>query len=330
MTPLILIVGFLGAGKTTLLRQILPEITSAGLNPLVIINDYQNAQVDALLLKGLSSSIQPISGSCVCCGSREELLLALKEISLDDRSILLIETNGTTDAESLIELLALASETERFTRPVQISVVDAKRWQHRHWNDFLERNQTKTASFTLINRTDEVSAARSQEVLHALTELNPKGRVVKSDSLVDELVNIYQEVNAEKGTSSSKNAPLSPESQRAKHPHEPHHHEDQHHFASMEAYFSGPVAQKDLEHFMATLPREIIRSKGLVELAATPGLLSLFQYVQNQHPFVSEPGPELRFYKLPEATHMKPMAIFIGSRIPEPEIRRKLSLLSQS
>ena len=38
----------------------------------------QCAKVDAELLRGLVASVLPISGSCVCCGSREELLGALE------------------------------------------------------------------------------------------------------------------------------------------------------------------------------------------------------------------------------------------------------------
>ncbi len=47
MTPLVLLVGFLGAGKTTYLRALIPALTAEGLQPHVIINDYQNARVDA-------------------------------------------------------------------------------------------------------------------------------------------------------------------------------------------------------------------------------------------------------------------------------------------
>ena len=59
MPPLILIVGFLGSGKTTYLRRLLPELRGRGIDPHVIINDYQNARVDAELLRELAVSIVP-------------------------------------------------------------------------------------------------------------------------------------------------------------------------------------------------------------------------------------------------------------------------------
>lgn len=49
MTPLIIIVGFLGSGKTTYLKKLLPLLSNLGIEPHVIINDYENASIDAEL-----------------------------------------------------------------------------------------------------------------------------------------------------------------------------------------------------------------------------------------------------------------------------------------
>jgi len=119
MTPLILLVGFLGSGKTTYLRRLLPELRERGIDPHVIINDYQNARVDAELLRELADSIVPISGSCVCCGSRDELLGVLDKFEHAPNRAVVIETNGTTDSEELIELLSLEPGVARFTHPSQ-------------------------------------------------------------------------------------------------------------------------------------------------------------------------------------------------------------------
>jgi G3E family GTPase len=73
MTPLVLITGFLGSGKTTRLRELLPHLIEAGVRPHVILNDYANADVDSATLRDLVPDITPITGSCVCCDSRDEL-----------------------------------------------------------------------------------------------------------------------------------------------------------------------------------------------------------------------------------------------------------------
>jgi G3E family GTPase len=103
MTPLVLLVGIFGAGKTTLLMGLLPLLRNRGIEPHVVINDYQNAQVDAEQLRGLATEISAISGDCVCCGSREELLAQLEKFEHVPGCLVLVETNGTTDNEMLIE-----------------------------------------------------------------------------------------------------------------------------------------------------------------------------------------------------------------------------------
>ena len=47
MEAIITVVGFLGAGKTTLLKYLLKNFTSNGWDPYVILNDYENANMDA-------------------------------------------------------------------------------------------------------------------------------------------------------------------------------------------------------------------------------------------------------------------------------------------
>jgi G3E family GTPase len=164
MTPLILLVGFLGAGKTTYLRRLLPQLSQLEIEAHVIINDYQNASVDAELLHDLTEMIVPISGSCVCCGSRDKLLSALEDFDHRPGRVVIIETNGTTDSEELIELLSLAPELERFAPPTQVSIIDGKRWQKRFWHNGLELDQAKTANHLFVSRTDEIDETRLRKV----------------------------------------------------------------------------------------------------------------------------------------------------------------------
>jgi G3E family GTPase len=168
MTPLILLVGFLGAGKTTYLRRLLPQLSQLGIEAHIIINDYQNASVDAELLHDLTEMIVPISGSCVCCGSRDKLLSALEDFDHRPGRVVIIEANGTTDSEELIELLSLAPTLEQFAPPTQVSVIDGKRWQKRFWHNGLELDQAKTANHLFVSRTDEIDKTRLRKVNESL------------------------------------------------------------------------------------------------------------------------------------------------------------------
>ena len=56
MEPIIAIVGFLGTGKTTLLRHLANSFVLENGNPYVILNDYENALLDA---QQLAEKIDP-------------------------------------------------------------------------------------------------------------------------------------------------------------------------------------------------------------------------------------------------------------------------------
>ncbi|QDO94446.1 hypothetical protein FNB79_10880 [Formosa sediminum] len=77
METIIAIVGFLGAGKTTVLKHIVKHAIGSGWQPYVVLNDYENAHLDAVQLTSYLDSkwIQPLTGSCICCGIMYGLLI---------------------------------------------------------------------------------------------------------------------------------------------------------------------------------------------------------------------------------------------------------------
>ena len=187
-TPLIVLSGYLGAGKTCLLRNLLPRLGAAGLVPHVLVNDYRNAWVDARTLEGLARTVTPINGSCVCCDSREDMLATLATLTLPARSIVFLEANGTADAMELLEILTVDRRARRFSLPVQVTVVDARRWQKRYWNNGVEAAQVKTAGCLVLTRRDEVDDRRWDAVRTDLADRNPRARVVEMTELTQELL----------------------------------------------------------------------------------------------------------------------------------------------
>ena len=74
MEAIIVIVGFLGAGKTTLLKRLTKEYFEKSWNPFIILNDYQNANMDSQqFLEFLGpDQVNALSGSCICCSGINE------------------------------------------------------------------------------------------------------------------------------------------------------------------------------------------------------------------------------------------------------------------
>ena len=179
MEAIITVVGFLGSGKTTLLRHLINNYASKGYSPFVVINDYENANLDAqqFLDQLDSNQVRALSGSCICCSGINELREFINRIPQRTKGITLIEANGTSDACSLMSFLGVGLN-ERFLPPIQISVVDVKNWQTRDENNDLEVNQIQVSSLIVLTHIENVSEERKNFVIKELNKFNPTAEIL--------------------------------------------------------------------------------------------------------------------------------------------------------
>jgi len=300
--PIVLVVGFLGAGKTTFLRSVLPLLEKAGKRVRVLINDYQNARVDAAALQDQKRSVAAISGDCVCCSALHELrdVLVERQRGLDD--LVLIEANGTTDPFPLIEYLSAEPDLrERYGPIIQVTLVDLLRWQKRAWHDELERMQILSASHFLLTREEKVPAPRLMEVRDQISETNPAAVEVSVESVADLLA----------GVPSTEDTPS--ESCAVSHDR----HDLAHAYCSLEIELPDQIPSAKLLHWLRALPDEVLRVKGVAQLEEFPGLHFSFQRV------AGEPGgPTMN--PLPTVPTVPPVAILIGSHLDHEVLQRSL------
>ncbi|MBP1841641.1 GTP-binding protein [Formosa algae] len=184
MEAIITVVGFLGAGKTTLLKSLINSYVAKGWNPFVILNDYENANMDAQQFMDQMSPqcIKPLSGSCICCSGIMELRNTVNNIPERKHGITLIEANGTSDACALMEFLGVGLDS-RFLPPIQISVVDVEHWQQRGEHNELEANQIQVSSLLVLTHLDKVIDTRKREVISQLQHLNATAKIIPMDDL---------------------------------------------------------------------------------------------------------------------------------------------------
>jgi len=307
-TPLIVIVGFLGAGKTTFLQNLVPALGAEGLSPSLLINDYQNARIDAERFRGVIDEVTALNGDCVCCGSRDELLAALEQFEHGTGRVLLLETNGTTDSEQLLETLAFNKDLKRFTPPIQLSIIDGQRWQRRFWHNALEREQVRTATHLFISRTDIIAPERLASVEKSLESLGIDAPMTDPTSFAREIASLPDTLK-----SARRHKPHSHETEH-------HHHNSKHHFASCEIPLPAFVEKHAFKDFLNSLPEEVLRAKGLVVLREDPGEFQIFQKVGHdgsvhffpigQHPLIKEP-----------------VALFIGPQLPVELLQSRIDQL---
>jgi len=246
MEAIITIVGFLGSGKTTLLKKLICSFSEKGWNPFVILNDYENAHMDAQqFLKQLApNKIKALSVSCICCNGIDQLRNYINGIPKRTDGITLIEANGTSDACSLMEFLGVGLN-DRFLPPIQISVVDVKNWQKRGVHNDLESNQIQVSSLIILTHIEGVIKSREKEVLEALKELNPFAKIYTMDTIDMSLISkLYP----------SKNKVKKLEHQKS-------------HWSSCSRDLPILPNLNCIEEICINLPKSILRVKGCVQIA---------------------------------------------------------------
>ena len=245
MEPIIVLVGFLGAGKTTVLKHLIKKLLKESWDPFVILNDYENAAVDSQQFLSFlePNQIQALSGSCICCSGINELRLQVNSIPKRKKGITLIEANGTTDAMALMEFLGVGLN-KNFLPPVQISVVDCRKWQQRNYYNDIELSQVLVSSLVFLNHLEDLSVKDLDKVKKSISELN-RSALFKSwcDFELSDLINL---------------SPAKKHTYRLDH--------KRTHWASSSASLPDPLSSNALQKIIASLPNEILRVKGCTKL----------------------------------------------------------------
>lgn len=184
MEAIITVVGFLGAGKTTLLKHLTTSYIDKGWNPFIILNDYENANLDVqqFLEQMEAKWVRALSGSCICCSGILELREFVNNIPARTNGVTLIEANGTSDSCSLMGFLGVGLN-DRFLPPIQVSVVDVKNWQRRGEHNELEANQIQVSSLIVLTHVENTSADRQAFVVKDLLRLNPLAEIINMDEI---------------------------------------------------------------------------------------------------------------------------------------------------
>lgn len=259
MIPLVLLAGFLGAGKTRFLTSLIPQLVERGVRVRVILNDFENAKIDAARLAEREALVTPLNGECVCCGSLRELLDTLQAVPHDPGSVMLIEANGATETDELLGYLTTDTTLTRFTLPLQLTVIDAARWQKRWWNNALEVAQATTATHVHLNWTEKLRPDRRVAVQQRVSAVTPRATFTTPSEFADMLHALVESVRVIDRREPQGIAP----SHRHRHGHT-------HPFGSVALPLPWQVERARFMDFVRALPPAVVRAKGLVRFADTP------------------------------------------------------------
>lgn len=167
--PVIVLSGHLGSGKTTLLNHLLR--TSGG-RIGVVVNDFGQINVDALLVSGHVDATA-ITGGCLCCLSDttelDEALSRLARPTLDLDAVV-IEASGLAEPREIARMV-LASEVRGIRFGGVVEVLDAAEWRDPSTSP-VALDHLRVASVIVLNKIDR-AAASVEEASRTLADIAP-------------------------------------------------------------------------------------------------------------------------------------------------------------
>jgi G3E family GTPase len=181
--PVTLVTGFLGAGKTTLIRRFLASPEGQG--TALIVNEFGAVGIDDALVREAAEQTILLGNGCVCCITRTDLQLALRQLVIDrERGLVpsfarvVIETSGLADPGPILQTFstdrALGGE---FHIDVMLAVVDAVNGEATLKNAAEARKQVIFADRLVISKSDLAGAAGLGALSRHLQKLNSRAGI---------------------------------------------------------------------------------------------------------------------------------------------------------
>ncbi|MFH1796465.1 MAG: GTP-binding protein [Pseudomonadota bacterium] len=335
--PVSVLTGFLGSGKTTLLNRLLkdPSLTDTA----VIVNEFGEVAIDHLLVESSSDGVIELSGGCICCTVRGDLVDTLAGIvdsiqtgRTPSLKRVIVETTGLADpVPVLLSLMAHPALMQAFRLDGVIATVDSINGLATIDRHPEAARQIAVADRIVLAKTDVASA--SPDLVATIRRLNPGAPIVPSSATasVADLFNcgLYDPATktADVGRWLRDEAIHQAEHHHADHGHHDHHHDHHRHdqIRSFSLVDDRPVPYSAIETFLdllrSTQGERLLRMKGVIELAEDPSRPLVIHGVQSMlHPPARLPSwpPGPRGVRL----------VIIGDGLPEDYVRRLFSAIT--
>lgn len=175
--PVNIITGSLGAGKTTLILNLLNQLPK-DYKVLWLKNEYGDVNIDSELGKLRNIQTTEILNGCLCCVLVGKLGNALEDIR-DNYKIdrLFIETAGTAYPFPIVNEV---NKIKEFRIDSLVKVVDCLNFEKIEDKTALARSQSKYIDLIVLNKQEEVEAAKVDHVEDEMYDLYPNVPIVKS------------------------------------------------------------------------------------------------------------------------------------------------------
>src|SRR5581483_8409414 len=176
--PVLLVTGARGAGKTRLINRLLGEPAFAG--TAVIVNEAGATAVEGAMVERAEDGIVALSGGCVCCTVRGELVEAMERLlrALDNGRIetlsrVIIETAGSA---APIPVLGLIARHPYLSMRFRLDGIIAVASNPEQLDADAQRRQVAAADVVILPRTAEADLMTAR-----ISQLNPSAPILAVD-----------------------------------------------------------------------------------------------------------------------------------------------------
>lgn len=323
--PVYVLNGFLGSGKTTVLINMLSYCKDMGLKAGVILNELGDTNVERHLIE--TDQVIELLNGCICCTIQEDLRATLEQFMNNQNELpvdlLIIEGTGVANPLEIIEALTEPKYSECFELESIIGLVDASQYLE-YQSIFssskevrkLLQDQISYSNLLILNKTDLLSLPKLEKVEKQLRKSVPAVPIVKTAFGKIDIGELMEKRFYTYNLSENHH----------QHRHCGHHHEHgedckHHHHHSNHSTIKAikldqlPTFNRvTFEKWLLQLPKEIFRSKGIVQFEETPGYFD-FQFASRQ----------LKLNRLKAAANEVPCIVIIGIDFDEEKIKNSFS-----
>jgi G3E family GTPase len=176
--PVTVLTGYLGAGKTTLLNRILNE--DHGHRYAVIVNEFGEVGIDGELIDSGEEELFEMNNGCICCTVRGDLIRTLHGLlhrsgdGAKPFDAIIVETTGLADPGPVAQTFFVDPVLqERLMLDSVTTVVDARHILLRLDDSREAAEQIAFADQIVLNKTDLVAEPELTRIESRLRRINP-------------------------------------------------------------------------------------------------------------------------------------------------------------
>lgn len=282
--PATILTGFLGSGKTTLLNRILAANT--GLRIAIIVNEIGEIGIDGGLIEQTDEDdIVELTAGCICCTIRGDLLVGIQRIleRPEPPEYLIIETSGIADPLPVAQTMFLPYLRQIVRLDGIVTVVDAEQVLRQMRASQMVAEQLEYANIVVLAKTDLADTDTVAAAEAAIHERNPYAPILRSakDRPVD--LRLLLDVGAfqldDRFTEGAESWLDDEQAHAHLHHAHAHAHDHDHDGGHLDAEGIGtvsfvtrePFSTEKLEAFWNTMPENVLRGKGVLDLAEYDG-----------------------------------------------------------